>query len=111
MNKFQTYLNQPLAKISPDNLDIYTIVVKKGKRKVAKNYVYFLLSKGNENFVDGNTNAGEIMNVKAFLTEYLIFTIQYTLDNKIASQQEEIADLENDLKSINKSVEKLKSNS
>ncbi len=106
MKKFQAYLNQTFTRISPDNLDMYTTVLVKGKKKNAKTYVYFLLSKGNENFVDATVNPAEIDNVKVLMTEYIAYSSKYTLNMKINAKKEEIAALEKDLKKINKAASK-----
>lgn len=107
MKNFSGYLNQPFTKISTQNLDMYTTVVSKGKKKSAKTYVYFLLSKGNENFVTSQENASEIMNVKTFLLEFLEFTSQYALEQKIQSIKDVIAQLEKEKLSIEKTKNKL----
>lgn len=104
VKKFYAYFNQPLTRISADNLDIYTTVLTKGKKKNTKTYVYFLLSKGNENFVDATLNPAEIENVKVLMTEYIAYSSQYALDMKINAKKEQIAALEKDLKKSNKAV-------
>jgi hypothetical protein len=107
MKGFNAYLNQPFAKLSTQNLDMYTTVISKGKKKNAKTYVYFLLSKGNENFVSSQENASEIMNVKTLLLEFLEFTGQYALEQKIACINDNITQLEKEKSKIEKSGEKI----
>lgn len=106
MKNFFVYLNQPLAKISSETLDIYTAVLSKGSKKVAKTYVYFFHSKGNENFVDANSNPAEIENVKALLKEFVNFSTEYAFTMKVNAKKEQIAMLEKDLAALKKSMDK-----
>lgn len=113
MKGFNAYLNQPFAKLSTQNLDMYTTVISKGKKKNAKTYVYFLLSKGNENFVSSQENASEIMNVKTLLLEFLEYSAQFALEQKIACMNDNIVQLEKEKSKIEnngKKIEKKKEN-
>ncbi|HOS16541.1 MAG TPA: hypothetical protein PKX15_05995 [Bacteroidales bacterium] len=106
MGSFNAYFNQPFPKIGTENYDMYTTVLSKGKRKSQKTYAYFLLAKGNENFVNSTNSPAEITNVKALLMEFATYTIEFALEQKIMHTKEVIADLEKDHKSLIKSKEK-----
>lgn len=106
MGSFNAYFNQPFAKIGTENYDMYTTVLSKGKRKSQKTYAYFLLAKGNENFVNSTNSPAEITNVKTLLMEFAAYSVEFALEQKIMHTKEVIADLEKDHKSLIKSKEK-----
>lgn len=106
MGSFNAYFNQPFEKIGTENYDMYTTVLSKGKRKSQKTYAYFLLAKGNENFVNSTNSPAEITNVKTLLMEFAAYSVEFALEQKIMHTKEVIADLEKDHKSLIKSKEK-----
>lgn len=106
MGSFNAYFNQPFAKIGMENYDMYTTALTKGKRKSQKTYAYFLLAKGNENFVNSSNSPSEIANVKTLLAEFAAYTVEFALEQKIIQTKDALSQLEKDQKSLIKSKEK-----
>ena len=106
MGSFNAYFNQICPKIGEANYDMYTTVLSKGKRKDQKTYAYFLLAKGNENFVNSSSSPAEIANVKVFLSEFLAYTKEFAVEQNISQTKEAIKKLEKEHKSLNKKQEK-----
>ena len=62
-SKFHTYKDVTLAEISPNKIDIYYKVHKKKHKSV----IYFIVSKGYDNYVTSGNDAAMAANINTFL--------------------------------------------
>ena len=92
--KFKTYKEVDWQAISPAKIDVYYKVARKKRRTK----VYFVVSKGYNNFVTTTTDAGIAASITAFLGQV----------DAAAALNEEIKRKEQEVKAMNEKLEKEK---
>lgn len=86
--------------VTPDMMDYYFKVETKEKDK-EKSILYFGISKGNTNFITGETDPKIWESGKTFLNRFVTYVYQYKLGLDISAQEKVIKDAE---KALEKSV-------
>ena len=91
------------------NFDIYTMVTTTGKKKEASTIVYFLVSKGNENFVSSSSDPEIIKKSQKFLEEFAKYVKEYELNQKIVLHNNNLTKLQKEYDAFVADKEKMQS--
>jgi len=105
--KFRIYKGQAFREFGPLNYDIYTQIVRVGKKKDNRVAVQLLVSKGNMNFVSPSTDSDVIDGMRSFLKGFVDYLQEYDTSLKAVAQDKVISKLEKDAKSLVSDKEKL----
>lgn len=106
---WRIYLAQQFSEIGSMNFDIYTQVTTVGKKNTQSTIIYFLVSKGNENFVTSTTDPEIIENVKKFLNGFVTYLREYDINQKILEQNNLISKLQKEQSNMEADRDKMKS--
>ncbi|MDL2296671.1 hypothetical protein LJC68_03970 [Bacteroidales bacterium OttesenSCG-928-B11] len=103
---FAYYNNLNIPKIGTRNYDIYTKVVREGKKKDNKAKVYFVVTKGNMNPMDDAADFAEVANIKVYLEEFIPFANGHNVKQKISDLNKNLDKEQKKLSSALKQREK-----
>jgi len=80
---FKAYLNQPFVEIGTANYDIYTKTAYVGKKKDNTTKLYFIITKGNMNAINNNSEPDAVNNAITFLQSFIEFARINAAENNL----------------------------
>jgi hypothetical protein len=103
-----------LMDISPDVIDVYLKVERKSRREKDASVVYFIVSRGYENYVKVTDNAEFVKRIKDYTLNFAPWASAEALEREIAAQEEKlksaeknVSDLISEADSLQKKLAKL----
>ena len=114
INDFYVFKAVPLSGASSTIVDLYFKVEQSGKKSLNQSMIYLLVSKGNENFINEDSDPGVFSAAKSFLNNFTTETAIYKHNLDIQNQEETVKKAEkkmnsllDDEKDMNKKIQKL----
>ena len=90
---FRAYLNQPFAEFGPAQYDIYWRVEEVGKKNNTSLELQMIVSSGNMNAITTRNNPETAAKVKLFLTDFVRYVREYTLNQQINTLNQQLEKL------------------
>lgn len=100
---YRVFKGVEIADIAPGKMDLYYRV----EDRKPNSTVYLIMSKGYDNFMKTDEDSAAYANAMQFLEKFVVDATAFQLNKDIEKQEEVIADVEKDLKKLNKNEESL----
>lgn len=84
----RAYKGVSLPQLSSDKLDVYTSVERKSKKEKDRSVVYLMISRGNDVFVSGSSDADLAQKAKDFLNSFMGTAAAYNHEVQVKEQEE-----------------------
>jgi hypothetical protein len=114
VNGFYAYKGVVLKSDTPQVVDLYFKVDRRGKKKDNQSVMYLLTSKGGENFITETTDAATYAAAQNFLNSFTSETATYkhtldvqTQEETVKKAEKKLTDLVNDENDMNRKIAKL----
>ena len=99
---FYVFNNTQVPSISSQTLDLYFKVAQKTSEEINNSTLYFLVSRGNENFASPEKDSALWNNAKVFFDGFIGNTMAYSLEQEIKRQEEFVEDAQKKLATLRK---------
>jgi uncharacterized membrane-anchored protein len=109
-----TYKAIRISEISDETFDVWLKVERKSRREKDESTVYFILSRGYENYVKGTDDAALIAKIRQYCLSFLPLAEAQSLEveikdqeDKVKSTEKKLKDYEDESSSLEKRLKKL----